>query len=111
MSYHVSGPGKATNNSIKQRAHSFINGIVTNEYFNDEWKNKTKNYSVWNENGKFIGFALTKKALCSSHQGFRCPVDQLPQFVSNFRQCFDICPQSYRFAILTRSSLPLIAEF
>ena len=60
MSYHVSGPGKATNNSVKQRAHSFISETVTKEYFNNEWKNKTKNYSVWNENGKFIGFALTK---------------------------------------------------
>ena len=60
MSYHVSGPGKATNNSVKQRAHSFITGTVTKEYFNNEWRNKTKNYSVWNENGKFIGFALTK---------------------------------------------------
>ena len=42
--YHLIGPGKATNNSVKQRAHSFINGIVTNEYFNDEWKNKTKTW-------------------------------------------------------------------
>ena len=46
--------------NLKQRAHSFISETVTKEYFNNEWKNKTKNYSVWNENGKFIGFALTK---------------------------------------------------
>ena len=59
--YHIIGPGKATNNSVKQRAQSFITGTVTKEYFNNEWKNKTKNYSVWNENGKLRGFALTKK--------------------------------------------------
>ena len=63
MNYAVLGPGKALNNHVKQDARNIISSTVTNGYFMDEWKhrNKKRNYSIWNENGKFSGFAILEK--------------------------------------------------
>ena len=61
------GPGGSLNNSSRFRAKSFIQNTVLNSYFNKKWdkRNRNMNYSVWNENGKFAGFALVKKRTSS----------------------------------------------
>ena len=63
MNYAILGPGKALSDNLKQKAKNIISETVTNVYFYDEWRlrNKKRNYSIWNENGKFSGFAIIEK--------------------------------------------------
>jgi ribosomal protein S18 acetylase RimI-like enzyme len=61
--YAFLGPGGSLNNTVRPRAKSMIQNTVLNSYFNKKWdkRNRDMNYSAWNENGKFAGFALIKK--------------------------------------------------
>ena len=61
--YFITGPGGATNNSMKKEAKNLIKGTVSKSYFKSTWKkrNQKQNYAAWNENGKMSGFALLKK--------------------------------------------------
>jgi len=64
MNYAIIGPGNgATNNSVKNMALNIVKNTVLKSYFNDEWnnRNRNRNYAIWNENGRFSGFALLKK--------------------------------------------------
>jgi GNAT superfamily N-acetyltransferase len=64
MNYAVLGPGGAlTNNSAKNNARHLVKNTVLNSYFNGEWRNRNRsqNYSVWNTNGKMVGFALMQQ--------------------------------------------------
>ena len=61
--YFITGPGGATNNSMKKEARNLVKGTVLKSYFKTVWKNRNQkqNYAAWNENGKMSGFALLKK--------------------------------------------------
>jgi len=64
MNYAVLGPGEnALTNITKNNARNLIKNNVLNSYFNGEWKNRnqSQNYSVWNTNGKMVGFALIQR--------------------------------------------------
>ena len=54
--YFITGPGGATNNSMKKEAKNLIKGTVSKSYFKSTWKkrNQKQNYAAWNENGKMI---------------------------------------------------------
>lgn len=61
--YVVIGPGNAiTNNSTRNKARNLLRNSVNPEFFNNAWntRNKAMNYSMWNHNGEFVGFALLK---------------------------------------------------
>jgi N-acetylglutamate synthase-like GNAT family acetyltransferase len=61
--FAVMGPGKALNNSLKNKARALVSNTVLNSYFNDEWNHRRKqlDYSLWTNTGNFAGFALVRK--------------------------------------------------
>ena len=63
MNYAITGPGAATNNSMRAKAKKLVSQTVLNSYFNNVWgtRNRSQNYAIWDEKGKMMGFALVKK--------------------------------------------------
>jgi N-acetylglutamate synthase-like GNAT family acetyltransferase len=60
----ILGPGNAIyNNTLKSSAQQLVNGTVLASYFENIWKerNKSLNYSVINQDGQLVGFALLKR--------------------------------------------------
>ena len=62
--YAITGPGGATNNSVRKNAKALVTKTVRKSYFRQTWKNRNQaqNYAIWNQNGSMVGFALIKKS-------------------------------------------------
>lgn len=60
----ILGPGNAIyNNSLKMSAKQLVDGTVLGTYFQNIWneRNKSLNYSLINQDGELVGFALLKR--------------------------------------------------
>jgi GNAT superfamily N-acetyltransferase len=59
----LSGKNAFSDNSTRNMAKQMIKTTVTNGYFNHLWntRNRRGDYSMWNSNGEFVGFAFVNK--------------------------------------------------